>query len=367
MKTCMAMLCFVLLAAAAQAQTQNDDSMLHVYCAFEQGESDLKGEEELKLLSIVYDLMLSQSVTIELLSCGNSYSAQEIMSMRQSYFTEACKEYQWDSETTRVVVVNKRFDDSPSSNVHIAYYDPNARRAMVRKESTFTHREGWRAHCYADEVDFVKRSKVQIIRSPEDFEAMHLLTEDEDGKRLEVIAIVSIAFSSDTTLLKPVSFQVPLHGITETGCKEYALMRNEQCTFPSEPEKASVKREDGLMLWKLDIDRSGTYVIARPTSDVEHITFTAPHGYAITRATATSMSPYMQINADIALNQLTATFRQVPNPENVFCEFVLSDMNGNEFTTTGITAKALMNDPLLSFFKRNENTLPDPALAANKH
>lgn len=367
MKTRIAMLCCLLLSAGMSAQFENDDSKLNVYFSFEQGESDLTGEELDKFLSIAYDLMLSRSVAIELLSCGTTYSASETMSMRQSYFTEAFKEYQIDQESTRITVVNRRFEDSPASNVHIAYDNPNDERNIVRKESTFTHREGWRAHCYTDEVAFVEKSKVKILRTPEELQAINLLTEDEEGKRLEVIAIVSFSFPRDTTFLKPVSFQVPLHGIAETGCKEYALMRNEQCTFPSEPEKASVKREDGLMLWKLDIDRSGTYVIARPAKDIESITFTAPNGYAITRATATSMSPYMQINADIALNQLTATFRQVPDPENVYCEFVLSDMNGNEFTTTGITAKALMNDPLLSFLKRNENTLPDPALADGKH
>jgi len=367
MKNRIAMLCCLLLSAGMSAQNENDDSKLHVYFSFENGESDLIGEELDKFLSVAYDLMLSQSVTVELLSCGSTYAASETMSMRESYFTEAFKEYQIDQESTRIAIVNKRFDDSPASNVHIAYDNPNDERNIVRKESTFTHREGWRAHCYKDEVAFVEKSNVKILRTPEELQAINLLTEDEEGKRLEVIAIVSISFPRDTTFLKPVSFQVPLHGIAEIGCKEYALMRNSECTFPSEPEKASVKREDGLMLWKLDIDRSGTYVIARPAKDIESITFTAPNGYAITRATATSMSPYMQINADIALNQLTATFRQVPDPENVYCEFVLSDMNGNEFTTTGITAKALMNDPLLSFLKRNENTLPDPALADGKH
>jgi len=367
MKTCIAMLCCVLLSAAAQAQTENDDSMLHAYFSFEQDESELSGDAEISFLNVAYDLMLSRSVTIELLSSGNSYSAQELMSLRQGYFTEACKEYQLDIETTRMVVVNSRFQESPASNVHIAYYDSNTQRKTVRRETTFTHREGWRAHCYADEVAFVEKSTVNVIRTPEDLQAINLLTEDENGNRLEVIAIVSIAFTRDTTLLNSVTFHVPLHGISETGCKEYALMRNDQCTFPSEPNKASVKCEDGLMLWKSDADRSGTYVIARPARDVASITFTAPNGYAITRATATSMSPYMHIHGDIALNQLTATFNQVPDPENVFCEFVLSDMNGNEFTTTGITAKDLMNDPLLAFLKRNENMLPDPALADSKH
>jgi hypothetical protein len=367
MKTCIAMLCCVLLSEVTQAQTENDDSMLHAYFSFEQGESELTGDAETAFLSVAYDLMLSPSVTIELLSCGSSYAAQEVMAMRQGFFAEACKEYQIDPETTRIVVVNRRFEESPVSNVHIAYTDSYTQRKSVRKESTFTHREGWRARCFADEVAFVANSHVKVLRSPEELQAINLLTEDETGKRLEVIAIVSIAFTRDTTFLKPIAFQIPLHGIAETGCKEYTLMRNDQCTFPSEPNKASVKREDEMMLWKLDIDRSGTYVIARPAKEVERITFTAPDGYAITRATATSMSPYMHIQADIALNQLTATFNQVPDPENVYCEFVLSDMNGNEFTTTGITAKELMNDPLLSFLKRNENTLPDPSLAAGKH
>jgi hypothetical protein len=367
MKTCIAMLCCVLLSEVTQAQTENDDSMLHVYFSFEQGESELTGEAESTFLSFAYDLMLSRSVTIELLSCGSSYSAEEVMSLRQGYFAEACKEYQINPESTQMVVVNRRFEESPASNVHIAYYDSNTQQKTVRRESTFTHMEGWRARCYADEVAFVANSHVKVLRSPEELQAINLLTEDEDGNRLEIIAIVSIAFTRDTTFLQPIAFQIPLHGISETGCKEYTLMRDDQCTFPSEPNKASVKREDALMIWKIDVDRSGTYVIARPARDVESITFTAPNGYAITRATATSMSPYMHIQADIALNQLTATFSQVPDPENVYCEFVLSDMNGNEFTTTGITAKALMNDPLLSFLKRNENTLPDPALAAGKH
>lgn len=366
MKTCIAMLCFLLLSAVMQAQTESDDSKLHVYFTFEDDETDLKGEEEDRLLGVVYDLMLSQSVKIELRSCGTTYAAGEIMSKRRSYFEEMCKEYQLDERTTSIEVVNRCFEDNTRANVHIAYVDPVQQPKKVRIETTFTHNQGWRARCFKDDATFVSGSNVKVMRTPEEFQAIDLLTEDEFGSRLEVIAIVSITLPRDTTFLTPITFQIPLHGISETGCKEYLLMRNAQCTFPSEPAKASVKREDELMLWKLDIDRSGTFVIARPTKDVEAITFTAPNGYAITRAVATSASPYMQINADIALNQLTATFRQIPQPENVLCEFVITDMNGNEYTTTGITAKELMTDPLLSFLKRNENTLPDPALANSK-
>jgi hypothetical protein len=366
MKTCIAMLCCLLLSAATQAQSEEYDSKLHVYFTFEDDDGDLVGEEEARLLGVVYDLMLSQSVKIELRSCGTTYAAGEIMSKRRSYFEEMCKEYLLDERTTSIDIVNRRFEDEPRADVHIAYVDPVQQPKRVRPESTISHNNGWRARCFSDDVSFVSNTTVKVMRTPEEFQSINLLTEDEAGNRLEVIAIVSISLLRDTSFITPISFQIPLHGISETGCKEFLLMRNEQNTFPSEPGKATVKRDDGLMLWKLDVDRSGTFVIARPTKDIEAITFTAPTGYAITQATATSSSPYMLINADIALNQLTATFRQIPSPENVLCEFVVTDMEGNEFITTGISAKALMNDPLLSFLKRNENTLPDPALANAK-
>ncbi|MFM7234595.1 MAG: hypothetical protein ACKOZM_08385 [Flavobacteriales bacterium] len=366
MKTCITMLCCLLLSALTQAQSEKDDSKLHVYFTFDEDEDNLVGEEEDRLLGVVYDLMLSQSVKIELRSIGTSYAAGETMAKRRSYFEEMCKEYQLDERTTSIDIVNRRFEDEPRADVHIAYVDPVQQPKRVRPESTFTHNQGWRARCYSDDVSFVSNTTVKVMHTPEEFQSINLLTEDEAGNRLEVVAIVSISLLRDTSFLTPLSFQIPLHGITESGCKEYLLMRNEQCTFPSEPGKATVKRADGLMLWKINVDRSGTFVIARPAKDVEAITFTAPTGYAITRAIATSSSPYMQINADIALNQLTATFSQIPAPENVLCEFVITDMEGNEYTTTGITAKVLMTDPLLSFLRRNENTLPDPALANAK-
>ena len=120
------------------------------------------------------------------------------------------------------------------------------------------------------------------------------------------------------------------------------------------------------MLWKLKTERNATWLIARPTKDTQTFTFSAPEGFAIVRGNATSRNPYMNVKATVALNQLTATFKQMPDPETVYCEFTLADMHGMEYTITGITAKQLMNDPLLSFLQRNEHTLPEPVLANRK-
>lgn len=364
MKKYIAMLCAVGCAFVSPAQS--DNSYLDIYLTFEDKAYNLSKDEEGKLLDVVYDLMLSQTVHIELLRCGNSYAAQEIMSRRADFFTEMCKEYDISELTTRIDVVNDRFKDEPQANVRIHYYNPEIQAKARREEASFTHRDGWRARCFAEDVSFVRQSVVQVMHKPEEFESIHLLTEDEDGNRLNILAIVSIRLPGDTLLPAPFQLSIPLRGVSETGCKEYMLMRNGSYTFLSDEQKASVKREDAMLVWKLSIDRSGTYVIARPTDDQQMVAFTAPEGYVILSGTATSMSPYMQVNADVDINQLTATFNQMPNLDEVFCEFVLADMTGREYTTTGMSAKTLMNDPLLSFFKRNVNTLPDPVVAERK-
>jgi hypothetical protein len=357
MKICTVALCLLALPGIAQIEENSD--YLEFFLSYDsKTDSKLSIEEESELLGYVYDLFLSPEVTIELLSCGSSFQAEEIMEERTAYFNRMCLEYGLTDSTTRVTVVNGRFDNDPRADVRISFLDPLLRKRVARAERRYTHSDGWRVSCFEDELPFMRQTQVTLLSRPEEFENLQVLTCDEDGHRLEILAIVSVNFVRDTTLAQAVKFHIPLHGMETTGCKEFMLMSSDRHTFLSSNGKASVKRDDGVMIWKVDATRSGTFVIARPTTDQFSVTFTAPEGFAIVSGVATGSSPYLMNSADISLSQLTATFSSLPNPENVYCEFVLSDMDGNLTTTPKMSAAALMHEPLLGYFKRNEHVLP---------
>jgi hypothetical protein len=81
---------------------------------------------------------------------------------------------------------------------------------------------------------------------------------------------------------------------------------------------------------------------------------------------AVSVSPYLNCDARLSQNQLVASFDQLPDLENVFCSFELSDMQGHRFTIPRTCAKSLMTSPMLTWMKRNENTLPSAFIAQKK-
>jgi hypothetical protein len=361
MKICMVALC--LLAAPAFAQESNEAGYVSFYLRYDGREVKLSEYEEGKLLDYVYDLYLSEGVTIDIRRMGNTYSEDAIVSQRYEYFAEMCKEYNLSELTTHINIVTSRFDEEPNADVKIRYIDPIIQKKVARKEAKFTHPDGWRVHCFESDVSFIRGARVRILRTPEEFKEINLLTVDEDGSRLEVFAVVSLAFPSDTVLPSPVKFQIPLHGIEEVGCKEYTLMRNATNTFPSNVNKASVKREDGMMLWKLDANMSGTYVIARKTTDTYLMKFCAPEGYAILSARATSLSPYIDVEATISDNQLQASFSNMPDPEHVICEFTLADLQGNQYATLPLPAKTISNANILSFLRKRDAVLPEHLVA----
>jgi len=357
MKCCTVLLC--LLALSCSAQSLQEDGFLEFYLSYEdKAATALSKEEEEELLVYVYDLFLSPEVSIDLLRCGASYEAEETMLARLAYFEQLRTEYQLADSTTHINMVSSRFDDEPRADVRVRFADPIFRKRVARTERLYTHPEGWRVQCFTEDVMFFRQTHVALLDSPEEFEQLNVLTSDEDGRRLEILAIGSVRFARDTVVSQPVKFQLPLHGMDAVGCREYLLMTSDEHTFLADHGKASVKRDDGVMVWKIDASRSGTYVIARPATDTSKATFTAPEGYAIISGKAFGHAPYLLNYADIGLNQLTATFSSLPNPEHVYCEFVLCDMAGNRVTTPRMSAADLMNESLLSYFKRNDHVLP---------
>lgn len=361
MKICMVALC--LLATPALAQESIETDYLSFYLQYDGREIKLSEYEEGKLLDYVYDLYLSEDVIIDIRREGNTYSDDAIITQRYEFFAEMCKEYNLSELTTNINIVTSRFEDDATADVQIRYLDPNAQKKVARKEAKCTHPDGWRAHCFLSDVSFIRGAKVRILRTPEEFSDINLLSVDEDGTRLEVFAVVSLTYPNDTLFPSPIKFQIPLYGIEEVGCKEYTLISNAGNTFPSNASKASVKREDGLMLWKLDANKSGTYVIARKTTDVQVMKFSAPEGYALLSGRATSQSPYMNVEASISDNQLQASFSNMPDAENVICEFVLSDLSGNQYTIAPVSAKTLVNANILSFLRKRDPVLPDYLVA----
>jgi hypothetical protein len=361
MKICMVALC--LLAAPAFAQESNETGYVSFYLQYDGREIKLSDYEEGKLLDVVYDLYLSEAVTIDIRRMGNTYSEDAIVTQRYEYFVEMCKEYNLSELTTKINIVTARFEEGPNADVQIRYLDPTIQKKLARKEAKCTHPDGWRVHCFDSDVSFIRGTKVRILRTPEEFQEINLLTVDEDGSRLEIFAVVSLTYPTDTVFPNPVKFQIPLHGIEEIGCKEYTLMSNSTNTFPSNVNKASVKRDDGMMLWKLDADKSGTYVIARKAADAQLMKFCAPEGYAILSARATSLSPYIDVEASISDNQLLASFSNMPDPEHVICEFTLADLEGNQYTTPPVPAKTIMNASILSFLRKRDPVLPEHLVA----
>lgn len=361
MRICIAILC--LLTVSARAQESTDDGYLSFYLRYDEGKTKLSEYEESLLLDHVYDLFYSESVIIKIRRNSNSFADEAITSERYDYFVELRKEYGLSEATTAIEIVSSRFEEDVLADVHIRFRDPILQKKLARKETKFTQPDGWRAHCFASDVSFVRNTKIQILHTPEEFENIHLLTVDEDGERLEVFAVVSITFPKDTVFPAPVKFQIPLHGIEEIGCKEYMLMSGASSTFPANSNKASVKREDGMMLWKLDADKSGTYVIARKAADTHAMKFCAPEGYVLVSGRATSMSPYLQVEATVAGNQLSATFNRMPDPEHVMCDFVIADLAGNQYSTPAVSAKSLMNGNMLSFLRKGDPVLPEMLVA----
>lgn len=357
MKICTVFLC--LLALPGIAQSDQESEYLEFFLSYENSTAtELSAEEENELLSHVYDLFLSPDVKIDLLSCGVSFSSLEVMAQRTAYFERLRREYELTDSTTSISVVTSRFEDEPRADVRIRFIDPLLRKKPLRPEVKYTHVDGWRVHCFQDQLPFMKQTRISVVSRPEELERLNLLTCDESGQRLEVLALASINMVRDTILQHPIKFHIPLHGMEATGCMEYLLLAGDSHTFLSGNGKASMKREDGLTIWKIDAVRSGTFVIARPAKEQFSATFTAPDGYAILSGKAVCSSPYMFNFAEISLNQLTATFKSLPDPENVFCEFVLSDVHGNQLTTPKMSAADLMHESLLGYFKRNENILP---------
>jgi hypothetical protein len=315
------------------------------------------------LLDHVYDLFLSESVVIQIRREGNSFAHDDLASLRFNYFTEMCREYKLSEQSTSIQLVNTRFEEDPQAHVKIIYRDPVIQKKIARREELFTHPSGWRAHCFQSDVAFLKGTLVQIFRTPEEFNKLNLLTVDEQGDRLEILAVVSITFERDTLFPGLVKFHVPLHGISEVGCKEYTFMKGEHYSFASNGGKASVKREDGMMLWKIDVDRSGVYIIARKAPESQAIRILAPEGYVIMSGHATSSNPYMSVYASIAENQLSATFHDMPELESVSCEFTLIDLVGNLYTTAAVSAKTLMKESFLSFLRKRDPVLPEDLVA----
>jgi hypothetical protein len=361
MKICIVILC--VLAAPAFAQDSKNEDYLSFYLRYDSREPNLSGYEEGRLLDYVYDLFLSESVIIDILRTGSSYSDDALTEQRYNYFVELCKEYQISDATARINIVTSRFEEDEQAHVRVLYQDPSSTKKFVRREGVFTHPDGWRASCFLSDVPFLQRTDIRVFRTPEELQELNLLTVDEVGNRLEVFAVVSVSFANDTVLPNTVKFHIPLHGISEIGCMEYALMSNSCNTFPSNGNKAAVKREDGVMLWKLDTNRSGMYVIAGRAPDPQIFKFNAPEGYAILGAHASSMSPYMSVEATVASNQLSATFSNMPAPERVTCEFTLVDLNGTQYTIAAVSAKMLLNDSFLSFLRKGDPVLPENLVA----
>jgi hypothetical protein len=361
MKKCIVILC--VLVTPAFAQEPNNDGFLSFFLRFDDRESNLSAYEEDKLLDYVYDLFLSESVIIELRREGNSFAHDELTAQRYNYFSEMCREYELSESTTSIRIVNTRFEEDLQAHARIIYRDPSIQKMVARKEVFFTHPNGWRAQCFHSDAAFLKGTQVRILRSPEELNQLNLLTVDEMGDRLEVLAVVALTFARDTLFPSPVKFHIPLHGMAEVGCMEYALMSNDEYSFPANGGKASVKREDGLMLWKLDTDRSGVYVIARKAPDSQVIKFVAPYGYAILSGYATSNSPYMSVKAAVSDNQLSASFHNMPEIEHVTCEFTLIDLQGNLCTIAAVPAKTLMNESFLSFLRHKDPVLPENLVA----
>jgi len=361
MKICIAILC--LLSAPILAQESNESGSLSFFLRYEKGEKNLSDHEEGLLLDYVYDLFLSERVVIDIRREGNSYSDDALTTHRYDYFSELCREYQLSDLTTSINIVTQRFEEDEDAHVRITYRDPSGQQKLVRQEGIFTHPDGWRAHCFASDVGYLQGTTVRIFKTPEELRDLNLLTVDDGGVRLEVFAVVSVTFVSDTIFLNPIKFQIPLHGLEEIGCKEFTLMTNATNSFPSNANKASVKREDGMMLWKLDTEKSGVYVIARRATDAQVFKFNAPEGYAILGGQATSMSPYMNVEATVANNQLSATFNNMPEADKVTCEFTLVDLDGNQYTIAAVSAKELMNDSFLSFLRKGDPVLPENLVA----
>jgi hypothetical protein len=361
MKKCIVILCVI--ATRAFAQESINDGYLNLFLRFQDGQPSLLTDEENVLLDHVYDLFLSESVVIQIRREGNSFAHDDLASLRFNYFTEMCREYNFSDQTTSIRLVNTRFEEDAQAHVKITYRDPIIQKKIARREELMTHPDGWRAQCFQSDIEFLKATRVQILRTPEDFNQLNLLTVDESGERLEILAVVSIALERDTLFYSPVKFQVPLHGISELGCMEYTWMKNERFSFPSNGGKASVKREDGLMLWKINIQRSGVYVLARKVPESQTLRFVAPEGYAIISGHATSSNPYMSVEASIAGNQLAASFNDMPELEHVSCEFTLVDMQGNLCSIAAVPARLLLSDNFLSFLRKGDPVLPENLVA----
>jgi hypothetical protein len=361
MKICMVILCA--FSAPLLAQDSDMDGYLSFYLRYEDRAPNLSEYEESKLLDYVYDLFLSDRVIIEIRREGASFVEDALTDQRYNYFVELCKEYELSDLSTDIRIVATRFDEDVQAHVRILYHDPTAQKKTVRKEGVFTHPDGWRAGCFVSDIPFLRETRVRVYRTPEELEQLNLITSDEAGVRLEVFAVVSVAFATDTILPLSVKFQIPLHGISEVGCAEYSLMTNSLSTFPANGDKASVKREDGMMIWKLDTDKSGVYVIAGRSADTGTFKFNAPEGYAILSGHAMSMNPYMRVDATVASNQLSASFHNMPAPEHVTCEFTLADMQGNQYTIAAVSADLLLKENFLSFLRKGDPVLPQNLVA----
>jgi len=361
MKICIVILC--VLTAPALAQDSGSSEYLSFYLRYDDRETMLSEYEEGKLLDYVYDLFLSESVIIDIRRSGSSFAQDALTEQRYHYFSELCKEYQLSELTTKINIVTTRFEEDAQADVRVLYRDPTQAKKVVRREGVFTHPDGWRVNCFLSDIPFLQGTQIHVMRTPEELSKLNLLTVDEWGNRLEIFGVVSVTLAADTVLPSRVKFQIPLHGISEVGCVEYTLMSNAENTFPSNGSKASVKREDGLMLWKLDTNRSGLYVIAGRTSDAQTYKFNVPEGFAILSGRAMSMSPYMNVEAVVAGNQLSASFRNMPAPELVTCEFTLADMQGNEYTIAAVSAKMLMHESFLSFLRKRDPVLPENLVA----
>jgi hypothetical protein len=91
--------------------------------------------------------------------------------------------------------------------------------------------------------------------------------------------------------------------------------------------------------------------------------FCAPEGFAILSGSATSVSPYIDVEAIISDNQLQASFVDMPDPEHVMCEFTLSDLAGNRYTIPPVPAKTITNANILSFLRKRDPVLPEHLVA----
>jgi hypothetical protein len=244
-----------LLAVPAYAQTPEE--MYDFYLKFDGDAIELSREEEDNFFGYIESLFYAEKIIVEVRQFPslNNDESERITAQRRALIEEMFLENRVDASVVEYLTVQGRFDDSPLSSIRIQYRNPKPGRVVRRKEADYTDKRGFRVHCYASDVNYIKRADVSFYTEAADFEAFNLNTTGEEGERLEIAAVVSITMPSDTVFGTPVKIQVPLHGLDEVGCKEYMLMQQGDMSFATSESKAGIKRDNDLMLWKMDVDR----------------------------------------------------------------------------------------------------------------